>query len=206
MFKKFIFMIMVSTIIITGCSLFNFGGGDLMPLKEGNYWNNRITTQTISLYDTTENFDYSRTEITGTNKLHSGKDVFVIKSGTTDSLYVFDTSSVSRLYYEAKEDTAYFVYDSLNQGTGKYICPINIDIGTIWNSYDMKYEVIAKENTNVPAGTFNAYKIAITDITSDDTTWSWIASGKGVVKTYHRDEGSTYITNTTIELMSYEVK
>jgi hypothetical protein len=69
----------------------------------------------------------------------------------------------------------------------------------------MKYEVIAKENINVPAGTFNAYKIAIID-TTGDTTWSWIASGKGFVKTYHRDEGSTYITNTTIELMSYKVK
>jgi hypothetical protein len=205
MFKKFILAIFVSTIIITGCSLFNFGGGDLMPLKEGNYWNNRITVQTITLYDTTDNFYYGRTEITGTNKLHSGKDVFVIKSGTTDSLYVFDTSSVNILYYEAKEDTAYFRYDSLEQETGKYLSPIKIDIGTIWNSYDMKYEVIAKENINVPAGTFNAYKVAITD-THDDTIWSWIASGKGVVKTYHRNEGSTHITNTTSELMSYEVK
>ncbi|MCK4544012.1 hypothetical protein KAU43_00600 [candidate division WOR-3 bacterium] len=208
MFKKIIFAVIVVAIVATGCSLFDFGGGDLMPLTVGSYWNMKSTV-IITPVDTTDtvtvDYLYSRSEITEKVTLGNGKEASAYKSGMTDSLYVFDTL-YSGIEYLVKEDTAYFSYDSLSQATGDYQGPVKIDIGTIWNSGTMKFEVTAKEDVTVPAGTFkNAYKVAMITA-ANDTIWQWIAPGKGNVKQLLIIEGSTHKTEMTTELMAYEVK
>ena len=205
MLKKIVFAVIAVTIVITGCSLFNFGGGDLMPLTVGNYWNMKINMKTTIAAHTTTSISYGRSEITGKVTLGNGKESFSYKTGVADSVYNFDTVYVNTTYF-IKEDTAYFSYDSLNQATGDYQGPVTVDIGTVWNANSMKFEVTAKEDVTVPAGTFkNAYKIAMTTTTSD-TMWQWIAQGKGSVKSYFKAGDSSYSMETTTELMDYEVK
>jgi hypothetical protein len=213
MFKKIVFAVIVVAIFATGCSLFNFGGGDLIPLSTGNYWNMKSTI-TMTPVDTTDTatvrYMYTRAEVTEKVVLGNEKEAFTYKSGITDSLYVLDTFYFSTSYF-VKEDTAYFLYDSLNQATGDYQGPVNIDIGTVWNANVIwiygtkKLEVTAKEDVTVPAGTFNAYKIAMTNITND-TIWLWIAPGKGGVKHSYKMTNSTYTTDVVTELMDYVVK
>jgi len=205
MFKKIVFAVIAIAIVATGCSLFDFGGGDLMPLSVGNYWNMK-TTLKITVMDTVVNDStlYNRTEITEKVTLGNGKEAFTYKSGKTNSSYSFDTTGVDTTYL-VKEDTAYFSYDSLSQTTGDYQGPVKYDIGTVWNAHDMKFEVTAKEDVTVPAGTFNAYKIAMTDTTSD-TLWQWMAKGKGFIKMYGKMGYSSYSVEMTEELMAYKVK
>ncbi|RKX71577.1 hypothetical protein DRP43_02370, partial [candidate division TA06 bacterium] len=201
-----VFAVIAIAIVATGCSLFDFGGGDLMPLSVGNYWNMKTTVKTTVdtvVNDTT--LFYGRTEIAEKVTLDNEKEAFTYKSGTTNSSYSFDTMGVDTSYL-VKEDTAYFSYDSLSQTTGDYQGPVKVDIGTIWNSDDMKFEVTAKEDVTVPAGTFNAYKIAMTDTTSD-TMWRWMAKGKGFIKMYSsKTEDSTHSKEVTTELIEYKVK
>jgi len=208
MFKKIVFAVIAIAIVATGCSLFDFGGGDIMPLTVGSYWNMKstMTTTPVDTTDTvTVDYLYSRTEITEKITLGNGKEASVYKSGITDSLYVFDTL-YSGIKYFIKEDTAYFSYDSLNQTTGDYQGPVKVDIGTVWNSGTMKFEVTAKENVTVPAETFkNAYKVAMITA-ANDTIWQWIASGKGNVKQSMTMTSSTQTTQLITELMAYEVK
>jgi len=207
MFKKIIFVVIVITIIATGCSLFNFGGGDLIPLSVGNYWNMKLTMKESMggtvVSDTTV---YVRSEIIGKVTLANGKEAFAYKSGMANSSYSFDTMSVFTIYI-TKEDTAYFSYVSLSQVTGDYQLPVKIDVGTGWYANDMKNEVTAKENVTVPAGTFkNAYKIAITTTTSNDTSWEWVAPGNGDIKGYMQYGDSSYSSEMTYELTGYKVK
>ncbi len=205
MFKKIIFVVIAITIIVTGCSLFNFGGGDLIPLSVGNYWNIKLTMKTTMGTVVTDTTTYGRSEIIGKVTLANGKEAFAYKSGMTNSSYNFDTVSVYTIYI-TKEDTAYFSYDSLSQVTGDYQLPLKIDVGTGWYANDMKNEVTAKENVTVPAGTFNTYKIAITTTTSNDTSWQWVSQGNGDIKGYMKAGDSSYLAEMTYELTGYKVK
>jgi hypothetical protein len=144
MFKKIVFAVIVIAIVATGCSLFDFGGGDILPLSVGNYWNMKSTVKTTVDTVVTDTTFYGRTEITEKVTLSNGKEAFAYKSGMANSSYNFDTTGVDTCYF-VKEDTAYFSYDSLSQATGDYQAPVKINVGTVWNANDMKFEVTAKE-------------------------------------------------------------
>jgi hypothetical protein len=57
-------------------------------------------------------------------------------------------------------------------------------VGTTWEASGTKHEVMAEENVTVPAGEYNAAKVAM--ITSPtDTTTLWFAPGVGLVRMAH---------------------
>ncbi len=212
MFKKLIFVVASIAIIATGCSLFNFGGEDLIPLSVGNYWNYKMTyvvdSNNVVFWDTTMHY---REEIINEVTLPIGEKAFAFKIGNTNSSYDFDTTG-TWIYYISKEDSAYLEYDSTSQLEGNYYLPKNIEVGTGWYyDEDTKNEVVAKENVIVPAGTFeNAYKIAMTYTTSNDTFWMWVAPGYGIIKQYLKDvytyDSTTFSYKYTYELTGYKVE
>lgn len=203
--KGILIISIVAVLLITGCSLFQTKNNDIYPLAVGNYWNSKMVNQTFLgdsiVNDTTIHI---RREIVNKVTLGNNKEAYKIQVGATDSLFNFALMG-NMILYIGKADTAYFQYDSLNQSNGNYMAPKEIDIGSSWDTDTSHIEVIAIEHIEVPAGIFDAYRIA--SVVNNDTTWQWFANGVGLIKMYFETTiDSITKSKSTMELDSYSVK
>jgi hypothetical protein len=95
-------------------------------------------------------------------------------------------------------DSGVYCYGSINSPTteGSQILPLPLAVGNKWQrDRDFYCEAIAAEDVTVPAGTFKAIKVVLTNSTSDEVYYEWWADGVGRVKMYEYIPDLFFVNN-----------
>lgn len=166
-------------LLTAGCDLFG-GDKDDWPLKVGNIWNYKWTQILADSVRAETSLATVKQEATAEVTLGTGDKAFkLVTTVTTEDTTMVFTS------YARKDGDKYYSYSDTSDTTPDLVIDGPLTLAKTWQvSQNETALVLAKENVTVPAGTYNAWKVSLTEVTGQDTSvvFNWYAEGTGMVK------------------------
>jgi hypothetical protein len=195
--KKIMWLLPVIALVIS-C-----GGeeeGNFLPLTVGNDWGYAMTMTRTDPDTTTTMTGSNAVAITQQTTLDNGTEVYeMVMTMTPDDTLI--QASVDTVYFEQTDDYT-LTYDSkADTVPSDTLFSLPLEVGKTWANY----EAVRQLDVTVPAGAFSDCW-EIREVQTEDTTYTYWASGIGMVKMNETDIEADTTYNLLMEMDDYNVQ
>ncbi len=180
-----------AAVIMVGCGQSTQSVTDFIPHADGHTWEYECTfwDGTLEVAGSLKTRWFSgTTDLNGVTvqNFHMTEEALVYLFG---GINAFGLPSSGSLAYYHIDDTGVYGYGTSASPAAQsvLVLPLPLEVGDEWErAYgDLTFycSAAATELVTVPAGTFNAFKVHVTDSGTEEVSWDeWYADGVGMVK------------------------